>query len=68
MYNNRTNELNKGVYLFGSPEGFRYNVNNETINKLYRRYKSWKGLRQNEPITNEQRREFENYLDGVLKK
>ena len=51
-----------GIYLYNNPYGFRLNINHPLINDLYRRYKRWKGLTGHFPITDEQRREFENYI------
>jgi len=56
------------IYLYNNPYGFRLNINNPRINDLYRRYKIWKGLAANLPITDNQRREFENYVIAMLKK
>ena len=59
-------ELNTSIYLQGNPQGFRYNINHPKVNALYRRYKKWQGIPQSDPIDNEQRREFEKYLDGIF--
>lgn len=50
-----------------NPYGFILNINEPRINKLYRRYKKWKGLAANFPITNNQRHEFESYVLETLK-
>lgn len=60
---------NNGIYLEKQNKyGFKLNINNKRINELYRRYKAWKGLPANMPISNEQRLEFENYVLQTLKK
>ena len=64
----REREKNTSIYLHGNKYGFRYNVSHPKINELYRRYKSWQGLPSNDPLSNEQRYEFEKYLDGIFKK
>ena len=56
------------IYLSDNPSGFKINVNNPKINKLYRRYKRWKGLPETMPISNKQRFEFEKYIIEALKK
>lgn len=50
------------IYIHNNPYGFRLNINHPQINELYRRYKRWKGLTGHFPITNAQRREFEQYI------
>lgn len=56
------NTGNAGIYLINNPYGFRLNINHPQINDLYRRYKRWKGLIGHFPITDAQRREFEQYI------
>ena len=51
-----------------NPWGFKFNINDPHINELYRRYKAWKGLATNLPITDNQRREFESYLEEMLRR
>lgn len=53
-----------GVYIptGRNPYGFQLNINHPRINALYRKYKAWKGLPENFPISDEQRREFESYV------
>ena len=66
MNNNDYNNRNKSIYNDGNPYGYRYNVNHPKINELYRRYKKWKGIPSNFPMSNEQRLEFECYIDGLI--
>ena len=69
MYNNSKNNKNSdSIYLIDNPYGFQININHPKINVLYRRYKEWKGLSRNEPISNKQRFEFETYIIELLKK
>lgn len=57
------------IYASGNPQGFMLNISHPKIAEYYRRFKAWKGLPQQFPITNEQRREFERYMfDWVLSK
>lgn len=51
-----------GVLTGNNSYGYRLNVNHPQINALYRRYKKWKGLPECYPLTDEQRREFEDYI------
>ena len=67
-YQRPQQELNAGIYLHNNPQGFRYNINHQKINDLYRRYKKWQGIPQGDPLSNEQRFDFEKYLDGIFSK
>lgn len=64
----KPSELITSIYLQNNKHGFRYNINHPKINELYRRYKKWQGIPQGDPLSDEQRREFENYLDGIFRK
>jgi len=66
MNNNDIILNGKSIYNENALFGFRYNVNHPYINNLYRRYKKWKGIPESSPMSNEQRREFEIYLDGLF--
>lgn len=48
--------------------GYRYNVNEPEIIKLYRRFKKWKGVPYHEPISDAQRIEFERWVDVYMRK
>ena len=39
-------------------------LNNPKIRELYDRFKAWKGIRANEPCSDEEREEFERYVLG----
>ena len=54
--------IENGILLNNNPYGYRVNVNHSRINELYRRYKAWKGLPCNMPLTDEQRKDFEKYI------
>ena len=58
MLNNNTDSmlLNNNAY------GFKVNINHPVINDLYRRYKAWKGLAVQYPLSDKQRLEFEAYI------
>jgi hypothetical protein len=55
------------IYCPPNPYGYRYNVNHPQINELYRRYLVWKGIVKRPP-TDEERYEFEKYIDQLIKK
>ncbi len=67
-YEPQKRELNTSIHLQNNPQGFRYNINHPKVNELYRRYKKWQGIPQGDPLDNEQRRDFEKYLDGIFSK
>lgn len=67
-YQQQKRELNESIYLHGNKYGFRYNVSHPKINDLYRRYKRWQGIPSNDPLSDEQRHDFEKYLDGIFSK
>ena len=55
------------IYCPINEYGYRYNVNHPKINELYRRYLEWKGIVKRPP-TDEERREFERYIDSLVVK
>lgn len=65
MNNSKTNKV-ISIYTQGDMFGYKYNVNHPFINDLYRRYKKWKGISQSSPMSNEQRKDFETYLDSFF--
>lgn len=42
--------------------GYKINVNEEPFKELYERYKKWKGIPRWCPLSDEERKEFENYI------
>lgn len=60
-----SNSKEESIYAVGNPYGFRYNVNHHYINKLYRRYLTWKNI-LGRPPRDAERREFEEYLDKLF--
>ena len=42
--------------------GYKLNLNNPKIKELYYRYKKFIGIAREIPLSDEQRREFENYI------
>ncbi len=67
-YQPQKRELNTSICLQNNKYGFRYNLTHPKINELYRRYKRWQCIPSNDPLSDAQRLEFENYLDGIFKK
>lgn len=55
------------IYCAGNPWGYRYNINHPKIRELMQRYRVWKGIAMR-PMTDAERLDFENYLDGMVKK
>ena len=62
-------EVKKEISIFCSPNayGYRLNVNHPKINELYRRYKRWKGLASDFPLSDSERFEFERYVMPLIK-
>lgn len=50
-----------------NPYGYRYNVNHPQVNALFKRYLAWKKI-VGRPPTDAERKEFEKYLDDLIKK
>lgn len=50
-----------------NPYGFRVDINDPKIRPVYERYKKWKGLPRQYPISDDERREFEAYILGEKK-
>lgn len=60
--------IETSIYAPNNPYGYKYNINHPKVNELYRRYKVWKGYAVSYPLTDEQRKDFESYLDGLIEK
>ena len=54
------------IYCAPNKYGFRLNLRHPKINELYRRYKAWKGYAPHLPLSDNERREFENYILPML--
>jgi len=50
-----------------NPYGFRVDINDPRIRPKYERYKVWKGLPRQYPISDDERREFEAWILGEKK-
>jgi hypothetical protein len=59
-YNN--SNKNNSVFLFNNPYGFKININHPLINTIYRRFKDYKRIPAKSPLSNNERKEFENFL------
>lgn len=51
-----------GVLLEHNPQGYRVNINHPTVRPLYERYKRWRHIPGWCPLSDTERREFENYI------
>ena len=58
----------KAVYLPPgcNPYGFRVNIHNPHIKKLYYKYIKWKGLNAYYPVSDRERFEFESYVIRMI--
>lgn len=61
------NQDDISIYNASNPYGYKYNVNHPKVNELYRRYQAWKGIGQR-PMTDDERKDFESYIDGLIEK
>ena len=50
------------LYIQDNIYGYRMNIAHPMIQELYRRYKRWKKIPVWCPLSDEERREFENYV------
>lgn len=48
--------------------GYKLNVNHPAVRPLYERFKRWKGIPDNDPPSDEERKEFEDYAMPYLTK
>lgn len=46
--------------------GYRLNLNHPAVDELYKRFKRWKGIHINDPLSDEERKEFEDYAMPYL--
>ena len=64
--NNSNNNIS--LYCSDNKYGYKYNINHPKINELYLRYKEWKGIAPNIPMSDNERFEFEKYIDEIIEK
>ena len=55
------------LYIENSKYGHRLNINHPLIRGLYTRYKRWKNIPYNVPLSDNERFEFEDYIEKHLK-
>ena len=57
------------IYTKNNVYGYKLNINHPYIRKLYTRYKQWKNIAYNVPLSDDERFEFEDYIEKrILKK
>lgn len=49
-----------------NPAGYRYDVNNPVIRKLWDRYRKLSGISLRYPASDRQRHEFEQHVDSLI--
>ena len=52
----------KITLLNDNPYGYRLDISEPDINRLYNRFKKWKGIPSWCPLSDEERLEFEEYI------
>lgn len=50
------------MFVNNNPYGYLLNLNHPKIRELYYRYKDWKGISRNCPLSDAERFEFERYV------
>lgn len=50
------------IFNIGNPYGYKININHPRVRDKYNRFKKWKDIPENEPMSDEIRFEFEKYL------
>lgn len=58
----------EGVLAPNNPYGYRVNISHPQIEPLYWRYKAWKGIPHNIPMSDAERFEFEEYILRLVEK
>lgn len=56
------------IYADDNDYGYRFNLNHPRIRELYERYKQHKGYASTYPLSDEERAEFEMYLQQSIEK
>lgn len=57
---------NNKIYADNNDYGYRFNLNHPRIRELYERYKRNKGYASTYPLSDEERAEFEMYLQQSI--
>lgn len=55
------------LYIENSKYGYKLNINHPLIRDLYTRYKRWRNIPYNTPLSDNERFEFEDYAEKHLK-
>ena len=55
-------KIPREAILTNNPYGYQLDISHDAINPLYLRFKEWKKIPPWCPLSDAQRREFENYL------
>lgn len=50
------------IYALDNKYGYRIDISHPKIKPLYERFKKWKGIASWVPLSDEERKEFENYI------
>lgn len=58
----------ENIYTENNPYGYKLNINYPLIRALYVRYKRWKNIPYNVPLSDNERFEFEDYVEDYLSK
>lgn len=56
------------LFIYDNPSGYKININHPAIREYYHRYKDWKRIPQNCPLSHEERLEFEKYMAPILRR
>lgn len=59
------NNTDISIYCNHNEWGYRYNINHPKIYELYQRYCKWKNIHR--PMTDDERKDFESYIDKLIK-
>lgn len=54
------------IFTENNPYGYRLNINHPKIHELYLRYKAWKGIPRQFPLSDAERLEFESIVISKL--
>ena len=52
----------ESIFIDGNPYGYLLDISHPRIAPLYWRYKEWKGIPRNIPMSDAERFEFESYV------
>lgn len=50
------------ILIEDNPYGYRVNITHPAIAPLYERFRKWKGIPRNQPMSDAERFEFEDYI------